>query len=135
MTSLNGVIIFSRTGIPLDVAAARRTLAHVRRRGYKIVAVVREWGLVDQALASKTAHVVVFARGERGVEMSNETTRRLPSAADLTRERVRQIVDCDATVPIGLDPEMVAAARQIASRLAQADAGGPSPSVQDQGCI
>lgn len=53
----------------------------------------------------------------------------------MTRDRVRKIVDDDeATQPIGIDPETIAAARRIARRLAEFGNDGSSRYVQDQGC-
>jgi hypothetical protein len=43
----------------------------------------------------------------------------------LTADRVRALLDDpDATVPIGIDPETIAAARRIARRLQETDDGG-----------
>lgn len=43
----------------------------------------------------------------------------------MTRDRVGRLLDdMESTVPLGIDPETIAAARRIARRLDEADDGG-----------
>jgi hypothetical protein len=145
VTKAVSAIIFSPADTPLDIVEAERSLAHAKRRGYFLLAIVREESVLEELLVSKAAQVVIFAYRARrcaGPFVDDPTSlnpmlppsvrfrthRRLPL---MSRERVRSILtDGEATRPVGIDPETIAAARRIARSLA----AGASPIVQDQGC-
>lgn len=61
MASTLRTIIFSPPDQPYERERVTEKLAHVRRRGYSVLAVVRDWTLVELALASRRAQVVLFA--------------------------------------------------------------------------
>jgi hypothetical protein len=122
---VTNAIIYS-SGSPVDLAATRAALAHVRRRGYTLAAYACNWAAVDRALADHRAQVVVFANNESPA-VDDTATQRL-----LTPERMRQIVDAGATPPAGVDPESVAALRRIA-RLIAGNSGKASRYVKGKG--
>jgi hypothetical protein len=110
--------------------------AHIRRRGYNLVAYASSIDMVLSALAEGAAQVVLFAHAEGAgaPRMTAGDSIAFLRPRPLTPARVRAIVEMDATGPIGLDPETIAAARRISRRLAEMGAGPSSPSVQGQGC-
>lgn len=57
-------IIFLPAGLPLDGDHIRMCVAHIERRGYRLVTVLREWHPVLQMLGAREATVVVFADRE-----------------------------------------------------------------------
>jgi hypothetical protein len=131
VTSSINAIIFS-PGNPADLALARGALAHVRRRGYRMVAFASDWSDVDKALDDGRANVVVFGCDvRRGGDDPTAATQALRPPV-LTREWVRDIIDHGATPPAGISPETVAAARRLA-RMVGGNSGGWSRYVKDQG--
>lgn len=132
-------IIFSPADTPLDVDEAARSLAHAKRRGYFLLAIVREESILEELLAGGAAQVVIFAyrarrHGAPFVDDPTQLNQILPPSVrfrthrrrpGISRERVHTILnDGEATRPVGIDPETISAARRIARRLAEVDEAG-----------
>lgn len=109
----------------------RATAGYFLRRGYKLVALLRNWRVVDQYLARGEASVVVFgemrfpAPGETTQDLSrlnrpfgdDSVTQRIAGGRCWNAERLSQVLDSDGEIPRGLDAEVISAARRIARAL------------------
>jgi hypothetical protein len=68
--------MFIPPDIPWDGSYARRCHAHVTRRDYHLVAILRTWDQLDQVVREHGVEVVVFAApARRPIDIGNDTTR------------------------------------------------------------
>ena len=63
-TSATRAIAFIPSDNPLDGVYAIQCLQHIERRGYQLVAILRTWEQVLEALRADLAQVIVVARRE-----------------------------------------------------------------------
>jgi hypothetical protein len=73
---MTSAAMFIPPDIPWDGSYARNCHAHVTRRDYHLVAILRTWDELDQVVRDHGVEVVVFAApARRPKDIGNETTR------------------------------------------------------------
>ena len=103
--------MFIPPDIPWDGSYARKCHAHVTRRDYRLVAILRNWNQLDQIVREHGVQVVVYAAPDRRPkDIGNDTTRILrqrnaavgrhrPLASGALDE-ARQIVDSTSVMEL-----------------------------------
>lgn len=107
--------------VPSDDFEPQAEICYCEDRGYQFHGVVRDWARALGMVVGGVVSAIVFSRSgqdrprDAGV---GEQTRRIRPIGEkqiqMTQADVMRLLDSEATIPFGIDPASVAAARRLA---------------------